>query len=54
MPAVSEKQRRFMAMAMTDEGRSRLRASGRKELPPKSVAREFVEASKGKKLPLRK
>ena len=40
MPAVSERQQRYMAMASTPKGRAKLRAEGRK-VPPQRVAEEF-------------
>jgi hypothetical protein len=46
MPAVSQAQAGLMALATTEYGRRKLRASGKKP-PPVSVAKEFTQASKG-------
>lgn len=43
MPAVSEKQRKFMAMCSTSEGRRKAKG----KCPPMEVAREFMHAPKG-------
>lgn len=48
MPSATGKQHRYMAMAQSPEGRAKLRAEGRKP-PPVSVAREFVQADKGRR-----
>lgn len=48
MPSVSGAQHRLMAMAATAAGRAKLRASGHK-VPPKSVAKEFMAADRGRK-----
>ena len=40
MPAKTERQRKFMAMAASPKGRKKLRAEGRK-VPAVKVAREF-------------
>lgn len=54
MPAVSQAQQGLMALATTEYGRRKLRASGKKP-PPKDVAQEFLHASKGlKNLPKHK
>ena len=47
MPSESASQHGLMAMATTEQGRARLRASGKKP-PPASVAREFMQADKGR------
>lgn len=52
MPSKTKKQHNFMAMASTPEGRAKLADKGI-DLPPVSVAREFVKADKGKRLPKR-
>lgn len=48
MPSSSGAQHRFMAMASTAKGRTKLRAEGKK-IPPKDVATEFRHADKGKR-----
>lgn len=48
MPSSSAAQHRFMAMASSAKGRSKLRAEGVK-VPPKSVALEFRHADAGRK-----
>lgn len=52
MPSKTKKQHNFMAMASSAEGRAKLAAKG-VELPPVSVAREFVKKDKGRRLPRR-
>ena len=47
MPSVSSSQHGYMAMATTQQGRAKLRASGKKP-PPLAVAQEFLHADKGK------
>ncbi len=48
MPSVSSKQHRYFGMASTPEGRAKLKAEG-KNLPPVSVAKDFLRADKGRK-----
>lgn len=47
MPSVSGAEHGFMAMASTEAGRRKLRASGKKP-PPMSVAKDFLKADKGR------
>jgi hypothetical protein len=49
MPSVSKAQHAFMAMSRTAAGRRRLMAHGKKPAPA-SVASEFLNADKGKKV----
>lgn len=49
MPAVSEKQQKFMGLCSTPEGRKK--AQGK--CPPMSVAKEYAHKPKGKSLPER-
>lgn len=44
MPAKTPRQRRFMGMCTTPEGRKK----ARKKCPPVSVAREFARNPRGK------
>ena len=48
MPSVSKKQHNYMAMAQDAVGRAKLKQLGY-DPPPKSVAKEYVQADKGKK-----
>lgn len=50
MPSTSRAQHGLMAMASTTAGRKKLRAEGKK-LPPMSVAKEFLQADRGRKFP---
>lgn len=47
MPSTSGKQHRFFGMASTPEGRAKLQREGKK-VPPVTVAKEFLNADKGK------
>ncbi len=47
MPSVSGKQHRLFAMASTPAGRAKMEAEGKKP-PAQSVAKEFVQADRGK------
>lgn len=47
MPSVSGKQHRLFAMASTPAGRAKLEAEGKK-VPPAAVAKEFLQADKGR------
>lgn len=48
MPSKTGSQHRLMAMASTPAGRARLETTG-KTPPPASVAKEFLNADKGRK-----
>ena len=45
MPSKTEKQKHFMQMSASPEGRKRLRSLGKKPAPVK-VAKEFIQADK--------
>lgn len=47
MPSESQAQHGLMALATTEYGRRKLRASGKKP-PPASVAKEFLNADRGR------
>lgn len=49
MPSVSQAEHGFMEMSRTAAGRRKLRAHGKKPAPV-SVANEFHEADKGRKI----
>ena len=49
MPSVSQAQAGFMAMSRTAAGRAKLKAHGKKPAPA-SVAKEFQQADKGRKI----
>ena len=49
MPSESQAQHGFMAMSRTAAGRRKLRAHGKKPAPA-SVANEFMEADRGRKV----
>lgn len=53
MPSKSGKQHRFMAMAASPKGRAKLKAEGVK-VPPLKIAKEFVQADKGRSKSKRK
>lgn len=49
MPSASQAQAHFMAMSRTAAGRAKLRSYGKKPAPA-SVAKEFTDADRGRKI----
>ena len=49
MPSVSQAQHGFVEMSRTAAGRAKLRAHGKKPMPPK-VAAEYHKADTGRKI----